>query len=224
MSGEMFRVALLGDLRKYYAEELALERRAVTEGIEETAEDLLFDLRRDVVSGGLGVRLSKSWRVKHYPGRNKYSLGAASEIRTGAPKLIRAFNEGMVIKSSEGLWLAIPTKEAPKRGVGRKRLTPSNFPENRFGPLRFVYRKTGPSLLVVDSQRQTKKGGYTRSRSKRALKTGYGLSTVIMFTLHKQVRMKRRLNVRRIAGAVPNQMPGNIDRAFRRLDAQRRRR
>jgi hypothetical protein len=222
MSGDLLRVAVFGDLEKYMAEELEAERRAVTEGVEETAEDMLFELRRDVVAGGLGNRLAKTWRSAHYPGRNKVSLGAASEVKTRAPKLIRAFDKGEIIKSSEGFFLAIPTDAAPKRGMGRKRITPSNFPEHSLGPLRFVYRKNGNSLLVVDNQRMTKKGKYARSRSKRALATGNGLSTVPMFTLVPQVRLKRRLNVKRITDKAPDLLERNIEKAFRRLDATRK--
>ncbi|MGH1417173.1 MAG: DUF6441 family protein [Pelagimonas sp.] len=221
---ELLKVAFGGDLREFMRQELEVEKRAVTEGIEETGEDLLFELRQDVLAGGLGPRLARSWRVKHYPGRNVYSLGAASEIKTNAPKIIRAFEDGATVKSADGIWLAIPTEEAPKRGAGRKRISPSNFPEHRFGPLRFIYRDTGPSLLVVENQRRKKGGGYTRSRSKRALKTGYGLSTVIMFTLHRQVRLKRRLNVKRITDGSAGRLTQNIDHAFRRLDAARRKR
>lgn len=48
------------------------------------------------------------------------------------------------------VWLAIPTPLAPKRGVGGKRIHPGNFPEHRFGLLRFVYQRGRPSLLVLD--------------------------------------------------------------------------
>ncbi|SEP28882.1 hypothetical protein SAMN04490248_1861, partial [Salinihabitans flavidus] len=161
MRGPRIKAALQGDLSRFMREELADAERAVTEGVHEAGEDLVHALRRDVIAGGLGARLAKSWRAAHYP-KGGRSLGAASVVRTKAPTLIRAFDEGALIRSQDGIWLAIPTDAAPKRGIGRKRITPTNFPENRFGPLRFVYRKSGPSLLVVDNQRERKgkRGGY----------------------------------------------------------------
>lgn len=225
MTVKYIEAAFSGNLVRFMAEELEDAEWAVTEGIREGAEDLLFDLRTDVIAGGLGARVSKSWRVDHYP-RGKRSLGAASVVRTKSPKIIRAFDEGAVIRSKDGFWLAIPTEAAPKRGRNRKRINPSNFPDHIYGPLRFVYRPSGVSLLVVDNQRvkKGKRPGYTLSKSKRALKTGYGLSTVIMFTLHQQVRMKRRLNVQPIMESATRKVGSRIDRAFSRRDAIRKRR
>jgi len=217
----LIKAALLGDLEKYMAEELALTKRAVTGGVHHTTLELKEDLRDDVVRAGLGRRLSRSWRSEVYP-KHSASLGAAGSVFTKAPTLIRAFDEGAVIRSKSGFWLAIPTPSAPKYGVGRKRINPSNFPENRFGRLRFVYRPSGVSLLVVDNQRERKgkRGGYALSRSKRALATGHGLSTVPMFFLVPQVRLKRRLNVNRRAEYRLGRMALEIDREFERLNGK----
>jgi hypothetical protein len=102
---------------------------------------------------------------------------------------MRAFDEGVTIKSKKGLWLAIPTPAAPRRGIGGKRISPSTFPEHRFGQLRFVYRGSGkPSLLVVDGLRARggKRGGFSKA-GKRAQATGRGLTTVVMFIMVPQV-------------------------------------
>ncbi len=223
MSRTRITAALKGDLVKMMAQELWVAERAVTFGVQQTGRDVQTALRADVMRGGLGLRLSKSWRMNFYP-KSGVSLEAAAVVRTKAPHLVEAFDKGVTIKSSDGLWLAIPTPAAPKFGVGRKRLTPSNFPENRFGPLRFVYRKSGVSLLVVDNQRESKgkRGGFVRSRSKRALATGYGLVTVPMFFLVPQVRLKRRLNVRRAADPAAARLAQNIDREFTVLDGRTR--
>jgi Family of unknown function (DUF6441) len=52
-------------------------------------------------------RLANSWRDKHY-------LDAASLVYTKAPPIIRAFDEGGVIRSKRGRFLAIPTEDAPR--------------------------------------------------------------------------------------------------------------
>ena len=103
--------------------------------------------RRQVASAGLGQRLANSWRDKHYPNQR---LDAASLVYTKAPQIIRAFDEGALIRSRRGRCLAIPTENAPRKGTGGRQISPSTFPEHRFGPLRFVPRPGGPSLLVVE--------------------------------------------------------------------------
>ncbi|MCP3972332.1 MAG: hypothetical protein GY717_18810, partial [Rhodobacteraceae bacterium] len=193
------------------ADELALAAVVVTAGVHRTGEDLKQAQRDGVRRGGLGRKLAKSWRHDKYPKGGRKSLGAASVVKTKAKKLIEAFDQGTVISSRDGFYLAIPTDAAPKQGVGRKRIAPSNWPEHRFGPLRLVRRKKGPWLLVVDNQRKRKgkRGGFTLSRSKRALATGNGLATVVMFVLHKQVRLRRRLNVKAVAGKAARRLAPN---------------
>ena len=124
--------------------------RAVATGTREAGRGLKTELRRQVASAGLGQRLANSWRDKHYPNQK---LDAASLVYTKAPQIIRAFDEGAVIRSKRGRFLAIPTENAPRKGTDGRRISPSTFPEHRFGPLRFVPRQSGPSLLVVDGLR-----------------------------------------------------------------------
>ena len=99
---------------------------------------------------GSGSGLANSWRDKHYPNQK---LGAASLVYTKAPLIIGGFDKRAVIWSKRGRWLAIPTENAPRKGTDGRRINPSTFPEHRFGPLRFVPRQSGPSLLVVDGLR-----------------------------------------------------------------------
>ena len=124
--------------------------RAVATGTRDAGRGLKTELRRQVASAGLGQRLANSWRDKHYPNQK---LDAASLVYTKAPQIIRAFDEGAVIRSRRGRFLAIPTENAPRKGTDGRRISPSTFPEHRFGPLRFVPRPSGPSLLVVDGLR-----------------------------------------------------------------------
>jgi hypothetical protein len=140
-------------------------------------------------------------------------------VYTKAPQIIRAFDEGALILSRRGRFLAIPTENAPRKGTdgkrispskrGRflaiptenaprkgtdgKRISPSTFPEHRFGPLRFVPRPNGPSLLVVDGLRASfsRKTGELRGfrrATERGGQSGRGLTTVVMFLLVPQVK------------------------------------
>ena len=73
--------------------------RAVATGTREAGRSLRTELRRQVTSAGLGQRLANSWRDKHYPNQG---LDAASLVYTKAPQIIRAFDEGAVIRSKRG--------------------------------------------------------------------------------------------------------------------------
>jgi hypothetical protein len=134
-------------------------------------------------------------------------------VYTKAPQIIRAFDEGTVIRSRRGRFLAIPTENAPRKGADGRRIRPSTFPEHRFGPLRFVPRSSGPSLLVVDGlrasfSRQTE--GFRRA-TERARRSGQGLTTVVMFLLVPQVKLRKRLNVARAAERWPGQLLALIE-------------
>ncbi len=189
--------AIQGDLEAHMKAEMKAGGRAVVAGTRRAADGLKQEMRTQVASAGLGRRLANSWRGKIYENKK---LNAAGRVWTKAPTIMRAFDEGMTIKSKKGLWLAIPSPSAPRRGVGGKRISPSTFPEHRFGPLRFVYRGSGkPSLLVVDGLRARrgqgggKRGGFSRA-GKRARATGQGLATVVMFIMVPQVRLRKRLD------------------------------
>lgn len=187
--------AIRGDLKKIMKEETAIAEKAVTLGVTAAASGLKEELKSQVLQAGLGEKMARTWRSKRYPSSG-YSLGTAGLVYSKAPLIVRAFNDGAFIKSNKGIFLAIPTPAAPKRGVGGKRINPDNFPEHSLGRLRFVYRKGAPSLLVVDNLRAGtgKRGGY-RKASESALKTGRGLATVVMFILLPQVTLKKRLDV-----------------------------
>ncbi|WP_417844837.1 DUF6441 family protein [Thalassospira sp.] len=173
--------------------------KAVTQGIRETAPEVKQFLRAQVRNAGMGSRLANSWRDQAYPKRGN-SFDAAALVWTKAPKIVNAFDKGVLIRSGSGFYLAIPTENAPKKGLGGKRISPSNFPEYRYGPLRLVYRRNGPSLLVVDGVGFTKTGRVSRQRKNGGrLKSGAygrGVATVPMFVLVRQVKLKKRFDVK----------------------------
>jgi hypothetical protein len=191
--------------------------RAVATGTRQAGQSLKTELRRQVTSAGLGQRLANSWRDKHYP---NHKLDAASLVYTKAPQIIHAFDEGVVIRSKRRRFLAIPTENAPRKGTDGKRISPSTFPEHRFGPLRFVPRHRGPSLLVVDGLRASvsRKTGELRGfrrATDRARRSGQGLATVVMFLLVPQVNLSKRLDVARAAERWSAQLPSLIEQQLR---------
>lgn len=211
-----------GDLDKALQAEVAAGERAVTSAVRAAALGAQAELRGQVRSAGLGARLPKTIRTKLYPSSG-VSLGAAGLVFSKAPQILRGFEEGATIRSKDGLFLAIPTPAAPKRGVGGKRISPSNFPEHRFGPLRFVPRPGKFSLLVVDAQRarRGKRGGFTRATVRKATRTRgevvalSGLTTVPMFILVPQVRLKKRLDLARVGARWHRALPRLIVQLWR---------
>ena len=181
------KAAVEGKLKQYMESEFRAAEKAVTLGIREATQGLKMAMRRQVTSKGMGPRMANTWRGETYP-KGQNSIRAAGLVYTKAPKIMTGFEDGAVIRSHKGWWLAIPTPNAPKRGVNGKRINPGNFPEGRYGKLRFVYRRNGPSLLVVDKMKTSyhRKTGAIRGFRKandRAIKIDQGLATVVMFWL-----------------------------------------
>jgi hypothetical protein len=199
--------ALSGSLEKLLADEVRAAETAVTAGLKRATDGLKSDLRQQVIGAGLGQGLARSWRGEVFP-KGRRSLDAAGLVYTRSGRILRGFAEGVTIRSRDGLWLAIPSENAPRRGIGGKRISPSTFPEHRYGRLRFVFRPGKPGLLVVDGLRTGtgRRGGFRRA-SQRALRTGRGLVTVVMFVLVPQVQLRKRLDVdgpaRRWQGQLP---------------------
>ena len=208
---------MVGSLKADMQAELRRIERAVPDGVKAAGDGLKGSLRKQVVAAGLGARLSRTWRGRTYANKGH---DAASLVWSKAPQIIRAFDQGVTIRSKTGFWLAIPTPAAPKRGVGGKRINPSNFPGHRYGPLRFVYRRGKPSLLVVDDVRisaktgrvgrQAKGGGLTKSGSYKK-----GIVTVVMFVLVPQVKLRKRLDIERAVRRWTGRLPDLVTQHMR---------
>ena len=126
-----------------------------------------------------------------------------------APDIVRAYEDGAVIRSRYGFFLAIPTTAAGRYGDGRKKMTPGLWERMRGQRLRFVYRRGMPSLLVADHlrARSGRRGGFAKA-SASALRTGRGLATVPMFILVPQVTVRKRLDVAGAAAKWHAALPG----------------
>lgn len=215
------RLALSTDLEKEFRAEALRGERAATGAVRRAGNGLKDELRRQTRQAGLGNKLAAAWRADIYP-RTGESLKAASAVYSKAPVLARVFSEGATIRSKSGLFLAIPTESAPRRGVGGKRISPATFPEHTLGRLRFVYRRGGPSLLVVDGVRVGRTGTVRRAKS-ATTKTGRlrkGISTVVMFLLVPQVRIRKRIDFAFSARKWADRVPSLVAIEFRKLDAQ----
>lgn len=197
-------LGVVGDIVEQMREVTADGERAVSRAMAAAGTGLKNDWRGQILGAGLGTRLSRTIRSAVYP-KGMNSLSAASMVWSNAPEPIRAFDQGALIRSKDGFYLAIPTDAAGTKGVGRKRITPGGWEQRTGLRLRFVYRRNAPSLLVAESRVNTK-GRAVRSRSK----TGRGLMTVPIFILVPQVNLRKRLDLARDAEAWANRVPGLI--------------
>lgn len=151
----------------------------------------------------LGKRTANTWRGAVYPKQGE-SLNSAASVWSKAPHIIDAFERGVTIKGVNRRFLAIPTENAPKRGPGGKKISPSNWPEGLYGKLRVVKTRNGHLVLIAENvrasySRKTKELRGFRSASQTALRTGRGLASVVMFVLVPRARMRKSLNVKDIA-------------------------
>lgn len=189
--------AIQGDLDALLTAELRGAERAVTAGVRAATDGLKTELRRQITGAGLGNRLANTWRGEVYP-KGAQSIGAAGFVWSKAPKLVRMYDEGAVIRSKHGLFLAIPTAAAGRYGDRRRKITPGAWERIHGQRLRFVYRRGSPSLLVTDNARLTKRGRAAANigRSKGAAFSRLsGRTTVPLFILVPQVTVRRRLDV-----------------------------
>ena len=182
---------------------------AVTAGMRDASEGLKADLREDVVAAGLGERLSRTWRGKTFPEAGE-SAEAAAYVWSRAPKIVDAFDRGVVIRSARGLFLAIPTATASKTGRGAagrlEKITPEGWQRRTGLKLRFVYRRGRPSLLVAENARVSKRGLAAANRRKT------GQASVIVFVLVPQVALKKRLDIGQAAKRQAARVPSLIAR------------
>ena len=193
-------VAAVPNLAGMMAAEITAGEKAVTKAVGDAGTSLKTAWRAQIMGAGLGQRLARTIRSAQYP-KGKPSLNAAALVWSKAPVVVGAHDEGPLIRSTNGFWLAIPTPAAGKSARGG-RITPGEWERRRELRLRFVYRRNGPSLLVAEGRLNTRGVGVA-ARSK----TGRGLTTVPIFLLVPQVKLRKRLNLARDAEAAQAGIP-----------------
>ena len=191
------------DLAAMMQAEIAAGERAVTTAMREAGTNLKTAWRGQITGAGLGMRLANSIRSQSFPKAGE-SLDAAALVWSKAPVIVGAHDTGPLIRSKDGFWLAIPT-EAAGRGLRGGKITPGEWERRRGLRLRFIYRRTGPSLLVAEGRLNTK-GQAVVSRSK----TGRGKVTAPIFLLVPQVKLPKRLDLARDAERAHDAVPGLI--------------
>jgi len=196
-------ITISPNLAAIMAAEIKAGEKAVTAAMRAAGAQLKSDWRGQITQAGLGRRLGNSIRSQTYPKVGE-SIDAAALVWSKAPVIIGAHDTGPLIRSKNGFWLAIPT-EAAGKGARGGRITPGEWERRRGLRLRFVYRRRGPSLLVAEGRLNTK-GSAVASKSK----TGRGVTTVPIFLLVPQVKLRKRLDLARDAKASQERIPGAI--------------
>ena len=191
------------DIASLMQAEIAAGEKAVSAAMREAGSGLKSAWRAQITGAGLGTRLGNSIRLASFP-KSGDSLNAAALVWSKAPVIISAHDTGPLIRSRDGFWLAIPLPAAGKSLRGG-RITPGEWEQRHGLRLRFVYRRTGPSLLVAEGRLNTK-GRAVVSRSK----TGRGKVTAPIFLLVPQVKLPKRLDLVRDAARALDSVPGLI--------------
>jgi hypothetical protein len=191
------------DLVALMAAEIRAGEKAVSKAVTEAGNSLKSSWRGQITGAGLGQRLANTIRSEQFP-KGRPSLSAAAVVWSKAPVIIGAHETGPLIRSKDGFWLAIPTPAAGKSARGG-RITPGEWERRTGVRLRFVYRRSGPSLLVAEGRLNTR-GRAVASRSR----TGRGATTVPIFLLVPQVKLRKRLDLARDAARAHDAVPGLI--------------
>lgn len=199
----MIRMEIVGDPGAMITSEIAAGEKAVTKAVGDAGTSLKAAWRGQITGAGLGARLSRTIRSELYP-KGQPSLNAAALVWSNAPVIVGAHDTGPLIRSKDGFWLAIPTAAAGKSTRGG-RISPDEWERRRGLRLRFIYRRSGPSLLVAEG-RLNSRGLGVASRAK----TGRGLTTVPIFVLVRQVKLRKRLDLDRAAKAAQDGISGAI--------------
>jgi hypothetical protein len=197
---------IVGSLGQIMAEEVKGGEKAATAAVRQAGEGLKSTWRAQIVGAGLGLRLAKTIRSQAYP-KAGASLNAAVVVWSKAPVIVGAHDTGPLIRSRNGFWLAIPTPAGKSLRGGR--INPDEWERRNGLRLRFIYRRSGPSLLVAEA-RLNIRGRAVRSRSR----TGRGAATVPVFLLVPQVKLPKRLDLARDAARALEAVPGLIERAW----------
>lgn len=224
--GLQLNAALQGNFEKEQKTAITRIERAVQAALFDVAGDLQSKWRQDVASSGLrnAQRLTKTIRIRHYKNNG---LNPASQVYSTFPIIQRAFEQATVVRSSNGFYLPIPNPDVwpggrvvRPGGRGGQRNNTIALAEQRFGPLRFIYRPGKASLLVAEVRGSASRPGAFRRASATAMRTGNGLTTIVVFYLVKEARLPRMLRGSVIRDRARRNSAREVDRLFVRYFEQ----
>lgn len=212
-----FKIEIDGDIADIMRDERRAMGLALTIGTISAANSLKSLWRQQALSAGLGQGNANSVRVKSFP-KTGFSYSPAAEVHVGPDDVFEAFDKGATIRAISGAYLAIPTSAAGK-SVRGGRISPAEWQRRTGRKLRLVV--TGGArrrlYLVADDSRISKKSGVAVSHGGRRRKDGIltGAQTVVIFTLVRQVTLRKRLDLDGAVRQIANAFPVMVERAWK---------
>lgn len=191
----------------------------ITGSARQTARRIKTAVRGNYAAVGL-KRLGLAFRATTFPEQGA-SIGPSIIVfpkgGTRTRGAVTAFEEGATITAKRRRFIAVPTKNAPKRGTDGKRITPATFPEHRFGPLRFIPRAGGGGFLVADNLKPSfsRKDGSLRGfrrPSARVIERKGPFAAKIMFVLRASVQITKRTDLDGIMKGARASLAGDMTR------------
>lgn len=185
--------------------------RAVTGAMRQAALLLKNNWRAQIVGAGLSSRLSNTVRSNVYP-KFENSLGPAAVVKVvgkSPTKLLAELEDGAVITTARGRYLAVPTENVPKGPRGVK-LSPTALQALTGYHLRFAQNAKGTKMLVADTVQSGGKRGGIRPATSGRKKQGRAVNVLAFYILVPQVTMRKRLNLMAEAERIQGQLGGLI--------------
>jgi hypothetical protein len=213
------QVTVIGDLQKELVAETKAAERAVTAAIRLAGAGVKAGWRAQIAAAGLGERLGRTIRDQYYP-KSGTSIEAAALVYSRASHIVGAFDQGAVIRSKDGFWLAIPTAAAGKSLKGG-RITPGEWERRNGRRLKFIYRRGRPGLLVDTGDILPRARVMKRDGTSRAAR-GFKNRSVIIFILVPQVQLRKRLNLDAVAREWQDKLPALVVQNWPDLKAETR--
>lgn len=206
-----------GDLEKIMKDVSRNIGLGTTLAVRGSAESLKSKMRAQVLGAGLGRGLASSIQSDHYPERG-FSYDPVSFVRLKADEVLQSFEHGSVIRARNGMWLAIPTREAGRR-AGKLKMSPDAWQKMTKRRLTFVHPKGSKNAFLVAEDVRISKRGMIKGHNGRRRRDGIltGAQSVKMFILIRQAKMPKKLDLARDVRSAGNEFPGRILSSWRGL-------
>lgn len=198
-----------GDVKQFYGNSIKEGKAGVTRAVGIAGAQLQANWRGQVATAGLGAKLARTIRKQVYPSQTT-SLHAAALVWSKAPVIIDAFERGVLIKSSNGFYLAIPLPAAGAKGVGSKRITPAGWEQRTGRRLVFIGRKGRHGLLVDQGVLGQSKNTYATAFRQTKGRTRAQNQSIPIFVLVRQAKLPKKLSLLEAASAAQNSLASLI--------------
>lgn len=203
-----FAIEIVGDVPDMMLSEWRAGERAVSSAMAAAGVRLKDNWRGQIVKALVSQKLAKSIRSNSYP-QGQPSINAAALVYSKAPEIISAHEEGALIRSHDGFWLAIPAKGAGRGSRGRK-ITPYEWEKRTGRRLRFIYWGGRIAKLVDDGSRNFRRPGDSLGWTNKGAGARTKKKSKLIFMLVPQAKLRKKLNLLAAAEPVAASIPADI--------------